>query len=169
VVEVKVPDIGDFDAVPIIELFVKVGDTIKAEDAIVTLESDKATMDVPSSAAGVVKEVLVKLGDTVSEGTVLIRVRPWAPLLRHRPLRRPPPRAPTFRRPMAHLRPHRRCRPRRLLPSAPSAVKLGKARTPARRCVPSPANWVSISPRSRAPARRTASSRKTSAPSSRAP
>jgi pyruvate dehydrogenase E2 component (dihydrolipoamide acetyltransferase) len=74
VVEVKVPDIGDFDAVPVIELFVKVGDTIKVDDAIATLESDKATMDVPSSAAGVVKEVLVSLGDKVSEGSVLIKV-----------------------------------------------------------------------------------------------
>jgi pyruvate/2-oxoglutarate dehydrogenase complex dihydrolipoamide acyltransferase (E2) component len=60
--------IGDFSEVPIIELFVKVGDSIKAEDAICTLESDKATMDVPSPATGVVKEVLVKLGDKVGEG-----------------------------------------------------------------------------------------------------
>ena len=74
IVEVKVPDIGDFDAVPVIELFVKAGDSIKVDDAICTLESDKATMDVPSSAAGVVKEVLVKLGDKVSEGAVLIKV-----------------------------------------------------------------------------------------------
>ncbi len=73
-VEVKVPDIGDFDAVPIIELFVKVGDSIKVDDAICTLESDKATMDVPSSAAGVVKEVLVAVGDKVAEGTVLLKV-----------------------------------------------------------------------------------------------
>ncbi|HPI62167.1 biotin/lipoyl-containing protein, partial [Zoogloea sp.] len=73
-IEVKVPDIGDFDQVPVIELFVKVGDTIKVDDAIATLESDKATMDVPSSAAGVVKEVLVALGDKVAEGTVLIKV-----------------------------------------------------------------------------------------------
>ncbi|MDI3515346.1 MAG: dihydrolipoyl dehydrogenase [Gammaproteobacteria bacterium] len=73
-VEVKVPDIGDFDAVPVIELFVKVGDSIKVDDAICTLESDKATMDVPSSAAGVVKEVLVAVGDKVAEGTVLLKV-----------------------------------------------------------------------------------------------
>ena len=73
-IEVKVPDIGDFDAVPVIELFVKVGDTIAVDDAIATLESDKATMDVPSPAAGVVKEVLINLGDKVSEGTVLIKV-----------------------------------------------------------------------------------------------
>ncbi|NMG46403.1 dihydrolipoyllysine-residue acetyltransferase [Aromatoleum toluvorans] len=72
--EVAVPDIGDFSDVPVIELFVKVGDTIKVDDAIATLESDKATMDVPSSAAGVVKEVKVKLGDKVSQGAVLIVV-----------------------------------------------------------------------------------------------
>ena len=73
-IEVKVPDIGDFDAVPVIELFVKVGDTIAVDDAIATLESDKATMDVPSSHAGVVKEVLVSIGDKVGEGSVLIKV-----------------------------------------------------------------------------------------------
>ncbi|HZX31399.1 MAG TPA: dihydrolipoyl dehydrogenase, partial [Rhodocyclaceae bacterium] len=77
-IEVKVPDIGDFSDVPVIDLFVKVGDTIKVDDAIATLESDKATMDVPSSAAGVVKEVLVKLGDRVSEGKVLIKVESGA-------------------------------------------------------------------------------------------
>ena len=77
-VEVKVPDIGDFSDVPVIELFVKVGDNINEEDAICTLESDKATMDVPSSASGVVREVLVALGDTVSEGRVLIKVESGA-------------------------------------------------------------------------------------------
>ncbi len=74
IIEVKVPDIGDFDEVPVIELFVKVGDTIKVDDAIVTLESDKATMDVPSTVAGVVKEVLVQLGSKVAEGALLIKV-----------------------------------------------------------------------------------------------
>ncbi|NMG76389.1 dihydrolipoyl dehydrogenase [Aromatoleum diolicum] len=73
-VEVKVPDIGDFDSVPVIELFVKAGDTIAVDDAICTLESDKATMDVPSSAAGVVTEVLVKIGDRVAEGAVLLKL-----------------------------------------------------------------------------------------------
>ncbi len=75
-VEVKVPDIGDFSDVPVIDVFVKVGDTIKVDDALVTLESDKATMDVPSSVAGVVKEVKVKLGDKVSEGAVVVIVEP---------------------------------------------------------------------------------------------
>ena len=59
IVEVKVPDIGDFSDVPVIEVLVKPGDTVKAEDSLVTLESDKATMDVPSPAAGVVKAVAV--------------------------------------------------------------------------------------------------------------
>ena len=70
--EIKVPDIGDFKDVPVIEVLVKPGDTVKAEDPLVTLESDKATMEVPSSAAGVVKEVRVKLDDKVSEGDVVV-------------------------------------------------------------------------------------------------
>jgi len=77
-IEVKVPDIGDFSEVPVIDLFVKVGDSIKVDDAIVTLESDKATMDVPSTVTGVVKEVLVQLGSRVSEGAVLIKVEAGA-------------------------------------------------------------------------------------------
>ena len=70
-IEVKVPDIGDFDAIPVIELLVQVGDTVAKDQGLVTLESDKATMEVPSSAAGVVKELRVKLGDAVSEGSVI--------------------------------------------------------------------------------------------------
>ena len=77
-VEVKVPDIGDFAEVPIIDLFVKVGDSIKVDDAICTLESDKATMDVPSPVEGVVKEVLVQLGAKVGEGALLIKVEAGA-------------------------------------------------------------------------------------------
>ncbi|MCL2162732.1 MAG: dihydrolipoyl dehydrogenase [Betaproteobacteria bacterium] len=73
-VDIKVPDIGDFSDVPIIELFVKPGDAIAVDEAICTLESDKATMDVPATAAGVVSEVLVRIGDRVSEGSLLIRV-----------------------------------------------------------------------------------------------
>src|SRR5262252_4834260 len=71
-IEVKVPDIGDFKDVPIIEVFVKPGDTVKPEDSLVTLESDKATMDVPSPAAGVVKDLRARVGDKVSEGSVLM-------------------------------------------------------------------------------------------------
>ena len=71
-VDIKVPDIGDFKDIPVIEIFVKPGDTVKAEDSLVTLESDKATMDVPSPMAGVIKELKVKLGDKVSEGTLIV-------------------------------------------------------------------------------------------------
>ena len=69
---IEVPDIGDFDDVPVIEILVSVGDTVAAEDPLVTLESDKATMDVPAPVAGVVKEILVSLGDQVSQGSALM-------------------------------------------------------------------------------------------------
>ena len=71
-IEVKVPDIGDFSEVTVIELLVKPGDTIKAEQSLITVESDKASMEIPSSAAGVVKELKVKLGDKVAEGSVVL-------------------------------------------------------------------------------------------------
>jgi dihydrolipoamide dehydrogenase len=70
-VELKVPDIGDYSDIPVIEVLVKVGDTVAKEQSLVTLESDKATMEVPADAAGVVKEIRVKLGDKVSMGTVV--------------------------------------------------------------------------------------------------
>ena len=69
--ELKVPDIGDYSDIPVIEVLVKVGDTVAKEQSLVTLESDKATMEVPADAAGVVKEIRVKLGDKVSMGTVV--------------------------------------------------------------------------------------------------
>ena len=72
--DVKVPDIGDFKDVPVIEVLVKPGDQIAAEAPLVTLESDKATMEVPSPAAGVVREVAVKVGDKVSEGSLIARL-----------------------------------------------------------------------------------------------
>ncbi|WP_309243936.1 dihydrolipoyl dehydrogenase [Caballeronia sp. EK] len=70
--DVKVPDIGDFKDIPVIEVHVKPGDTVEKEQSLITLESDKATMDVPSPAAGTVKEVNVKVGDNVSEGTLVL-------------------------------------------------------------------------------------------------
>ena len=70
-IEVKVPDIGGYDDVPVIELLVAVGDTVAKDQGLVTLESDKATMEVPSPAAGVVRELKVKLGDAVAEGSVI--------------------------------------------------------------------------------------------------
>ncbi|MBL8513455.1 MAG: dihydrolipoyl dehydrogenase [Betaproteobacteria bacterium] len=71
-IEIKVPDIGDFKDVPVIEVLVKAGDSVKKEQSLVTLESDKATMEVPSSHDGVVKEVKVKIGDKLSEGSVVV-------------------------------------------------------------------------------------------------
>jgi len=71
IVEVKVPDIGDFKEVPIIELLVKVGDAVKAEDSLLTIESDKATVDIPSPVSGVLAELKVQVGDKVSEGVLL--------------------------------------------------------------------------------------------------
>jgi pyruvate/2-oxoglutarate dehydrogenase complex dihydrolipoamide acyltransferase (E2) component len=71
-IEIKVPDIGDFSEVAVIELLVKPGDTIKAEQSLITVESDKASMEIPSSHAGVVKELKVKLGDKVAEGSVVL-------------------------------------------------------------------------------------------------
>ncbi len=71
-IDVKVPDIGDYKDVPVIEISVKVGDKVEAEQSLITLESDKATMDVPSPAAGTVKDIRVKVGDAVSEGTLIV-------------------------------------------------------------------------------------------------
>ena len=70
--KVAVPDIGDFGEVPVIEILVSVGDTVAVEDPLITLESDKATMDVPSPAAGTVRAIHVKVGDSVSEGSPVL-------------------------------------------------------------------------------------------------
>ena len=73
-VEVRVPDIGDFKDVAVIELLVKPGDTVKAEQSLITVESDKASMEIPSSAAGVIKEITVVLGDKVNQGSLVALV-----------------------------------------------------------------------------------------------
>ncbi|MDQ2917350.1 MAG: dihydrolipoyl dehydrogenase [Pseudomonadota bacterium] len=80
IVEVKVPDIGDFKDVPVIDVLVKPGDAVKPEDPLVTVESDKATMDVPSPAEGTVKTISVKIGDKVSEGSALLTLESAAPV-----------------------------------------------------------------------------------------
>ena len=71
-IEIQVPDIGDFDEVTVIELMVKAGDTVRAEQSLITVESDKASMEIPSSSAGVVKEVKVALGDKVKQGSLVL-------------------------------------------------------------------------------------------------
>jgi dihydrolipoamide dehydrogenase len=94
-IEVKVPDIGDYDGVPVIEILVKVGDAIAKDQGLVTLESDKATMEVPSSAAGVVRELKVKLGDTVSEGDVIALLEAEGAAASAAPTEKTPASAPT--------------------------------------------------------------------------
>jgi pyruvate dehydrogenase E2 component (dihydrolipoamide acetyltransferase) len=77
-IEVKVPDIGDFKNIPIIEILVKPGDSVNAEDPLLALESDKATMEVPAPQAGIVKDIKVKVGDKVSQGTLVLMLEPAA-------------------------------------------------------------------------------------------
>src|SRR5690348_17894000 len=72
--QVSIPDIGDFKDVPVIEVLVKPGDSIKAEDSLIVLESDKATIEVPSPFAGIIRELSVKVGDKVSEGSPILAV-----------------------------------------------------------------------------------------------
>ena len=74
--EVFVPDIGDFKDVPVIEILVKAGDTVKAEDSLITVESDKATMEIPAPFAGVIKEIKIKMGDTVNTGVLIALMAP---------------------------------------------------------------------------------------------
>ncbi|HZX79195.1 biotin/lipoyl-containing protein, partial [Lysobacter sp.] len=74
--EARVPDIGDYDGVPVIEVLVAVGDTVKQDQGLVTLESDKATMEVPAPFAGVVREIKVKIGDELAEGSVVALIEP---------------------------------------------------------------------------------------------
>ena len=117
-VEVKVPDIGDFKDVAVIEVMVKVGETIAVDTGLVMVESDKASMEIPSSHAGVVKEIKVKVNDKVSEGSVLLvveaagaAVAPAAPAkLLPRPRRpRRPRRSPTPRATAARPTSNARC------------------------------------------------------------
>src|SRR5215207_8132634 len=95
VAEVRVPDIGDFKDIPIIEVLVKAGDTITPEQPILTLESDKASMEVPAPLGGVVQELKVKLGDKVSAGSVILTLVTDASAANTAPLAPAPPSAPT--------------------------------------------------------------------------
>ncbi|WP_407732903.1 dihydrolipoyl dehydrogenase [Pseudomonas citronellolis] len=94
VIEVRMPGLGDAAALPVIEVLVEVGDAVKVDDTICVLESDKATMDVPSSAAGVVRDVLVKVGDKVEEGAVLLRLQAHEVATRPEPAPATAPSAP---------------------------------------------------------------------------
>jgi dihydrolipoamide dehydrogenase len=99
VIDIKVPDIGDFKDVAVIELLVKPGDNVKAEQSLITVESDKASMEIPSSHAGVVKELKLKLGDTVSEGTVILSLETESAAAAHSPQPSPAPAAEVAKAP----------------------------------------------------------------------
>ncbi|MBV8430026.1 MAG: biotin/lipoyl-binding protein, partial [Solirubrobacterales bacterium] len=91
--QIRVPDIGDFTDVPVIEIHVSPGDEVGVEDPLVTLESDKATMDVPAPSAGTVTQLSVKIGDRVSEGSVLLTLDPDGAGPREEPTAQAPPSA----------------------------------------------------------------------------
>jgi len=97
-IQVKVPDIGDFKEVEVIELLVKVGDTVKVDQSLITVESDKASMEIPSSHAGVIKELKIKIGDKVAEGSLLLELEAdgaSAPAATPVPAAAPAPASPT--------------------------------------------------------------------------
>jgi len=114
IIEITVPDIGDFKDVPVIEILAKPGAAVSADETLVVLESDKATIDVPSPFAGTVKEVRIKLGDKVSQGTALILLESGAPSAAAAPAPAAPPTPPAAPAPVAQAQP---------LPT-PSATKL---------------------------------------------
>ena len=105
--EARVPDIGNYDGVPVIELLVAVGDTVKLDQGLVTLESDKATMEVPAPFAGVIREIKVKLGDELAEGSVVALIEPTDA-------------APAAEAPKAEAAPAKAAEPQRAEPAAPS-------------------------------------------------
>src|SRR5436309_2720817 len=130
VVEVKVPDIGDFKDVEVIELLVKPGDTIKPEQSLITVESDKASMEIPSSHAGVLKELKVKVGDKVSKGSLIAVVEAAGGAAPAAPSPQPSPAAaaevakPAERQaPTAALPPHEPSTPSGQLPHASPSVR----------------------------------------------
>ncbi len=166
-VEVKVPDIGDFKDVEVIEVLVKPGDAIAKEQSLVTVESDKASMEIPSSAAGIVKQLMVKLGDKVSKDSPLLvldsdaKAAPAptpaapaptaptpAPAAKAPPAVAPPrlrPRPPNHRLPpLMHRRARMHSPPKWELVRSRSilARRLRQSHTHRRRCAGSPVNWV---------------------------
>ena len=175
--EIAVPDIGDYQDVPVIEVHVAPGDVVAEEDPLVTLESDKATMDVPATAAGKVQDVKVKVGDTVSEGTVVVVVggdgagpltTPPSLVDQQEPAPEETPGGPApAPAPAAQAPPRPRPPPRRPLRQGPSPTS--RTPMPAPACGGWPASSTSTSTRSRAAARRAGSSRTTCSPPSAAP
>ena len=168
--EVKVPDIGDFKDVEIVEVIVKPGDKVQPEDPLITLESDKASMEVPAPFAGKVKEVKVKVGDRVSEGDLILLMEAGEVTS---PVQPPSPEGvqESDAHPIAPPSPRRRHRPPPRQPRLMARPRARRAALPA--CMPARASGALArelgvaSARSRAAARRAASPRTTSRPSSR--
>lgn len=129
IIELRVPDIGDYKDVPVIELLVAVGDTIAVDTALVTLESDKATMDVPSAAAGRIAEILIKTGDRVSEGSLIARLEVAGAAAETAP------QAPAA---------DRKSEPKAETPASPSAPPPAPSAAPAN--APAPASAPSLAP-----------------------
>ncbi len=150
--EVRVPDIGDFDEVPVIEILVSVGDTVAAEDPLVTLESEKATMDVPAPSSGVVREIAVQIGDRVSQGTQLLTLEAGdggAPAL-------PPSTAAASAAAAAQSQttPAPAAAPSRTTPAAapPAAAPVAVPSAAAPAAAPSPAPTIAVAPSAAEPA-----------------
>jgi pyruvate/2-oxoglutarate dehydrogenase complex dihydrolipoamide acyltransferase (E2) component len=167
-IELRVPDIGDFKAVPVIELLVSVGDTIAVDTALVTLESDKATMDVPSTAAGRITEILIKTGDQVGEGSLIARLEvaetsaPGAPEATPAVNLENEPKPAIAVAPASISPPHPMPIPApSIAPALTPSVAAAPKAPAARRYAVSPASWAWISRWSWAAAARGASSRKT--------
>ena len=142
--QVEVPDIGDFKSVDVIEILVKPGDTVAVEQSLVTLESDKATMEVPSPAAGKVKEILLKVGDKVAQGSpiLVLEAAGGAPA---RPAAPAPAAAPSAAAPKAEASAPAPSRPPRSRWN-PRPSRRAQSRTQARRCASSRASSASICP-----------------------
>jgi len=121
VIEVRVPDIGDFKDVPVIEVLVKPGDRVEKEQPLVTLESDKATMDVPSPLAGTVAQLRVKVGDKVSEGSVILTLEAGAEVGRPLSTQPEPTAQPEAAAPPAATRDERRDREAAAVPRRTAA------------------------------------------------
>jgi pyruvate/2-oxoglutarate dehydrogenase complex dihydrolipoamide acyltransferase (E2) component len=115
--EVKVPDIGDFDAVEVIEILVGPGATVAAEQSLITVESDKASMEIPSPVAGVVRELRIALGDKVAQGSLILMLEPLDAALASAAASRA--RLRLLRPPLLPCVRNRRCVPRCVAASAP--------------------------------------------------
>jgi pyruvate/2-oxoglutarate dehydrogenase complex dihydrolipoamide acyltransferase (E2) component len=133
-VDVLVPDIGNFDSVDVIEVLVKVGDELALEDSLITVESDKASMDIPSPVAGIVKSVTVKVGDKVAKDSLLMQVESQAQAAKSAPAAKAEAQNQNLHL-LPRRKPQRRLVPRRLLTPMPCRPPM---------CMPKWWSWVPV-------------------------